>query len=175
MPLINEMDLKKQIKNRMFQRVYFILGEDGFLKHHYVNELCDKVVGNVLPDLNFVKLDGKTLKMQTLSDEVDQLPVMAELRCVLVDDYDFAAKGENEQKDVKQIISDLPESTVLVFFADTIEINYQKPGKWGSFITLVNKVGATVDFSHKDNAALAKILVDSAAKRKVHMDTPTAR
>lgn len=175
MPLLEEEQLKKQLQAGKFEKVYLLIGEDGYLKQHYAQTICQKAVGGVLEELNAVRLEGKRLSAQALYDNVTQLPVMAAHRCVVVVDYDLPSKGEQEQKAVLQLLSDLPETTVLVFWQDTIPINYKKPEKWRKLITAVNQAGATLDLGHKTDAALCAWMKSYAARRKVRLDTSVAK
>ena len=58
-----------------------------------------------------------------------------------------------------------PESCVLIFYLSNLDFNVKRPGKWGSFITAVNKTGITVNFKRKTNSELEKLLCSAAQKR----------
>ena len=174
MALIDELELKRHIKTNIFKRVYLIYGDDSYLKYHYAKAIADGAVGGILTDMNLERIDGKGLKMQQFADITEQLPLMAEKRCVVVTDYDAVSKGETEIKDFLSIISDLPQSTVVVLLMDTVEINFKKPGKWNKILKAINKVGDCVILNHKTPAELERILIKSASKRNVTLDKKTA-
>ena len=174
MPQIDETTLKKHIKNKMFEKVYFIYGDESFLKQHYVNELAKQIVTGA-EDFNLVRFNGKGLKIDALSDAVIQLPFMSEKRCVIVNDFDAENANANELEKLKELLSDLPDATVLIFWQDIVPFSYKKPGKLKTAITLINKNGATAEFPRKDDVSLAKIIIKSASKRGCTIDNAIAR
>ena len=53
MATIFEDDLKRQIKERDFKSLYFIYGDENYLKQHYVTLITDKAVDKDFKDFNF--------------------------------------------------------------------------------------------------------------------------
>ena len=70
-------------------------------------------------------------------------------------------------KKSKELIKNPPESCVLIFYLSNLDFNVKRPGKWGSFITAVNKTGITVNFKRKTNSELEKLLCSAAQKEVV--------
>ena len=171
---MNEQELKSQIKSGDFSRVYLIFGEDNYLKNHYAKLIAEKSA-SFLPDMNLKKIDGKKADLQVIFDETEQLPCMADLRCVLLNDYDFAKLSANDQKLFIKIVEELPESTVLVILCDTIEIDAKKPMKWSSLIKAVEKKGAVLNFEHYSVSQLQNIMIKAASKRETMLDLSTAK
>ena len=170
---MTEAELKKELKSGDFRRFYFIYGEDNYLKNHYAAQIAKKSAA-VLPDMNYKKLDGEKTDFQTIYAQTEQLPCMADYRCVLVTDYNFASASDDEQTSVVDMISDLPESTVLVMLADTLEISPKKPGKWQKLIKAAEKHGGVLYFEHMSVSGLQNMLIKGAQKRKVMLDLSTA-
>ena len=174
MPVRTQAELKAQIKEGVFDRFYLIFGEDQYYKQYFVRKILSAAV-QTLPEMNISKYDGQTTDMQTIADDVLQTPVMSEYRCVLLTDFDANQKSENDLKDLKQILSDLPESTVLLFYCDTVELNPKKPGKWKSILTVAEKQGAVVDCAYKTVSELTKILCALATRRKSALSAANAK
>lgn len=170
---MTEAELKKEIKSGVFRRFYFIYGEDSYLKNHYAAQIANKSA-SVLPDMNQMKIDGTKTDSSQIFAQTEQLPCMADYRCVLVTDYNFAALNDEEQKKILDMIADLPESTVLVFLADTFEILQKKPGKWQKLIKCAEKYGGALCFEHMSVSALQNTLIKGAQKRGVMLDLSTA-
>lgn len=170
---MTEQELKSELKLGKFRRLYFIFGEDGYYKNHYAKEIA-KQSASVMPEMNFIKLDGTTVSMQKLYDETEQLPCMAEYRAILLNDFDFAKAKADEKEDFINIISDIPDSTVLIVLCDTIEINQKKPGEWSKVIRIANSNGAVLNFEHLTVPQLKNVMIKAAEKRKCMLDLSTA-
>ena len=89
MATIFEDDLKRQIKERDFKSLYFIYGDENYLKQHYVTLITDKAVDKDFKDFNFHNLDGKDVTLNDLADCVSTFPMMGEYTCTLVKDFPF--------------------------------------------------------------------------------------
>ena len=170
---MTEAELKKELKSGEFKRFYFIYGEDNYLKNYYTAQIANKSAA-VLPDMNLIKLDGTKTDFQTIYAQTEQLPCMADYRCVVLTDYNFAALKEDEQTAVLDMIADLPESTVFVMIADTFEIPQKKPGNWQKLIKAAEKCGGALRFDHMGVSGLQNMLIKGAQKRKVMLDLSTA-
>lgn len=172
---VNETELNEKIKQKQFSRVYLVCGDESYLKQVYCKRICD-AAGEVIPDFNFIKCDGKTLTMQQLQDEVYQMPVMADTRCVLVVDYDAAERRESDAEVLKGILSDVPETTVIVFMQQTVNFDVNKPlAKWNSFIKLVEKHGEVLAFTKKSPAELKKYIIAYCKRKSISIDSYTAK
>ncbi len=167
MPEINEKDFLKQINDRSFSSVYFIYGEDVYLRQQYVKKLCDAVVTE-LPEMNFPKLDGKSASLQQISDEVYQFPLMSDKRCVLIDDFDISSLDSDGVDTLFDMFSDIPETTVLVFVFNSVVVDVKnKKSPWASLIRKLSKFGDTIDCAYKTDAELMKYIDSWAKKRDV--------
>lgn len=180
MALFTEEELKKQIKAADFQRAYFIYGNDGYLKQHYANLIVNKTVDKDFKDFNFHNLDGKDLQLNDLADCVSTFPMMAEYTCTLVKDFPFTQhfhKQDNGRykfsEDLNEILRDLPETTVLVFWCDTLEID-EKETRWKNTIKLFDEIGVSAKIDRRSTSALAKLLVDTASKRSCEISRDVA-
>lgn len=174
---MTERELKAEIKEKKFRNFYFIYGEDSYLKGYYTKLIAEKCAA-ILPEMNQIKIDGgdKQFNVKTLSVQTEQLPCMADYRCVILDDYNFASAAESERKAFLELISDLPETTVLILFAETIEIdpNPKKQGNWAKLVKTAEKCGAVINFAHMEIPELKRTLISAAKKRKAELEISAA-
>lgn len=173
MPEITEEELLKNIKERKFSGLYFLFGEDVYLKQQYVKKLCESIVTE-LPEMNFPKIDGKKEDVQRISDEVYQIPLMSDKRCVFVEDFDIGAANKEEFDVLTGIFSDIPETTVIVMVFNSVEID-RKKGNWAAALRLASKYGSVVDCKYKSDAQLIKYINMWANKREVVIDRSVAK
>ena len=173
MPEILEKDLLKQIEKREFDSLYFVYGEDVFLRQTYVNKLCEAVVTE-LPEMNFPKIDGRKADVQRITDETYLFPLMCEKRCVLIEDFDIASLSETSLSEFKEVLSSVPETTVLVFVFNSVEVDVKK-NSWKNIISFVNKYGNTINCKYKTDAELVRYIAAWAKKKGVVFEGTAAR
>ncbi len=167
MPQYNEDTLKKQIKSGEFARVYFIYGNEGYLKQHYANMICSKTVDKDFADFNLKKLDGKDTSLNEIYDCISSFPMMSEYSCTLVKDFpltDYMGDRGKLDSEFETVITDIPETSVLVFWMDTIEVD-EKSNKWAKLIKVFEETGICAKIDKRTRSALEKLLISSAAKK----------
>ncbi len=162
-----EETFKKHIKEGNFTRIYLIYGNEGYLKQHYANLICDKTVSKDFADFNLKKLEGKDTSLSEIYDCISAFPMMSEYTCTLVKDYpltEFIGDRGKADSEFEAVISDIPESSVLVFWMDTTDVD-EKNTKWAKIIKMIDSVGACVKIDKRTRSALEKLLISSAAKK----------
>lgn len=174
MAKIGEAELKAQIKNREFSNVYMIYGEETYLKDFYVSKLRESVVDSAFADFNFHQYDGKDASISEILMDAEMLPMMAEYSLVLVRDYPLD-KSTSDVDALKEFFKDIPETTILVFWYDTIQIDTKKAGKWKTIENMFSKAGSSVNLEKRTEGDLAKLIISSAKKRGCTIDSASAR
>lgn len=174
MAKIGEAELKAQIKNREFSNVYMIYGEETYLKDFYVSKLKKSLVDSAFADFNFHQYDGKDTTISEILMDAEMLPMMSEYSLVLVRDYPLD-KSSADVDALKEFFKDVPETTILIFWYDTIQIDTKKAGKWKSIETMFSKAGSSVNLEKRTDGDLAKLILSSAKKRGCTIDTASAR
>lgn len=162
-----EETLKKHIKSGEFMRVYILYGNEGYLKQHYATTICNKAVGKDFEDFNLNKLDGKETSLNQIYDCISSFPMMGEYTCTLVKDFplvDYIGERNKVDKDFESIITDIPETSILVFWMDTIEVD-EKNSKWSKALKMIDEAGACAKIDKRTRSALENLLVSSAAKK----------
>ena len=144
--------LKAAIKAASPERLYFFHGEEVFLLHHYLNELRKKTIDPLTEDFNAHRFTQETFSVQSFSDAVEALPMMAEHTFVQVDEIDIFKLGEAEREKMIEIFSDVPDYCTVVF---TYEVTPWKPDKrlkklWEA----VSKHGTIVEFAKQSQRDL---------------------
>lgn len=174
MPEITETELKKQIERGTFGNLYLLHGEEKYLLKLYANRLIDKACGSSFRDFNLQKMDGGSTSIDEIADAVEALPLLAERKCVAVSDLDVEARNASETAKLYELLENVPESTVLVLYLPSVEIDYKKSAKWKKFLAAVQKLGTTVLFKRKTQADAEKMLCAAAAKRHCELSRADA-
>ncbi len=167
MALFNEESLKKQIKSGEFSRLYLIYGDEGYLKQHYANLITSKSVPKDFEDFNLKKLEGKDTSLNEIYDCISSFPMMSEYSCTLVKDFPlntFIGDRAKVDDEFNSVISDIPETSILIFWMDTIEID-EKNSKWAKIIKLCDQYGISAKIDKRSRGDLQKLLISSASKK----------
>lgn len=174
MAKIGETELKAQLKSGGLSNVYLIYGEESYLKEHYVNKLKDQVVEPAFADFNFHRYEGKNTAIDEILKDAEMLPMMAQYSFILVHDYPLD-KSAADVSSLKEFFKDIPETCVLVFWYDSIEVDTKKNSKWKTIEAAFAKAGSAVNLEKRTESDLARLVVSSAKKRGCTVDSGNAR
>lgn len=170
---LNEKTLWQNIKSANFMPVYLIKGEEGYLKQKYANLLADSIVPAGLEAFNFHRLQGENTNAEEIGTCVEALPAMCERSCVFVHDYDFDGSNESEKEEMLALLSDLPDTCVLIFWQDTKGFS-TKTKLSKDILAAIDKNGAVCTLEKRDQRALVKFVVSECEKRGKSISFDTA-
>ncbi len=165
MSKISEQELKLQIRNKDFARIYLIYGEEAFLKKSYSEMLVSKCVDKDFTDFNFHKFDGKDLSVEEVLEAVETFPMMADRTCTLISDLEIDSLSEVQFENLIEIFSDPPETTVIVLLMENIDFKANKNERHKRLVKTVDEAGCVVAFEKITPNELSKILANGATKR----------
>ena len=157
-------ELKNAIRNKQAERLYFFHGEETFLLHHYLEQLKKLLVDDLTESFNFHKLTNETFDLQSFTDSVENLPMMAESTFVWVDEIDIFKLTEGDRDKLIGVITDIPEYCTVVFTYVTTPWKPDKRQKklWDA----VSKCGQIVEFPKQDQGALVPWITRHFASHK---------
>jgi len=99
MPAADSKILRSAIKDRVFAPVYYLHGEDDYLKDEELRRLIEAAVDPATRDFNFEVLRGADLGAETLGSIVATPPMMAERRVVVIRDVGALKKDARAMLD----------------------------------------------------------------------------
>ena len=161
--LTSEQDFKKEIANTAFKRIYLIYGEEKYLVKHYTDILVNKVTNKKNNAFDFIKLNSNA-DLQEIYNACEQIPMFAEYKCVLVNDYDFDSLSESDFKEINAYLNDISPSTVLILSMPTLAMDSKKNSKFKKMAATAEKIGVSIEFLKKPDTALEKQLISWAEK-----------
>ncbi len=170
---LQEKTLWQNIKSGNLLPVYLIRGNEGYLKQKYANLIADSVVPAGLEAFNFHRLKGEDTNVEEIATCVEALPAMCDRTCVFVHDFDFDGANEKEKEQLCEILSDLPETCVLIFWQDTKGFS-TKTKLSKEILALIDKAGAVCDIDKRDQRDLVKFIVSECGKHERQIDYDTA-
>ena len=159
---IKEETLSADIRAGRLSRVYLIYGKEPFLVSMYTDRIIKKTVGEDALDFNLQRLD-ECPDAELLSDYAEALPVFAEVKVITVKDPDIEKFDDAKLEAYLNIISDIPETTIIVFFCTGAEPD-EKKAKTKKFIAAVDKAGTVCQIELMKPPKIAELCVKKAAK-----------
>jgi len=111
MSLAEQRTFFKSIRERKFAPVYYVHGEDDFLKDEAVRQLVAAVVDPATRDFNFEVRRGGEIDAGTLASLLDTPPMMAERRMVVI--RDVAALKKDARAALDRYLARPAAETVL--------------------------------------------------------------
>lgn len=174
MAIIYEEALKNKLKKGELLPVYIFFGDEGYLKKLYCEKISKKIAE---PDdiFNYSKFTD-TATLQEVYDAVMQMPFASDKKYVEFCDFPFENASKSDFDMLCELLSDIPDTTVLVLRFDKIEFDSRKSAKFKKIVALAEKSGgAAVCLNHRTTAELVKILTSGALKRGAKLDAAVAR
>lgn len=168
MPQLSDIEVAKRIRTGTIDNLYFFYGHDVASVEAYTKKLITKIVPVDNQDMNFHVFEGKKLDLGEFSDVCDGLPMFAERTCITINDLDIEALKKDDMTYLKNILSDLPQSTVVIIYSTGINVYKSKTrlfDKTGRFAAFCAKNGVSCEFKFKSQSDLSKIIISKVEKQ----------
>ncbi|MBE6754704.1 MAG: DNA polymerase III subunit delta [Ruminococcaceae bacterium] len=173
MPEIAMKDLERQLKANKPSRVYLIYGTEVYLKQQAIDLLKKRCIPEVLPEFNYQRLDGTREPITVLMDAVEQFPMMADRRCVLLEDFDIARAPESSISILIDTIKRVPDSCVLIIWQND-DVTTEKNARMKKVAETCKKYGSVMKCLPPRPSDTARMLCDSAERLGLRMAMPEA-
>ncbi len=138
------------IKKEKLCSLYYIYGEEEYLKLHYCLRIVKNAVSAV-PELNLIEFDGRNFDLTDLENCVNSYPVMSDKKVVKIVDMDNNRLKKEFSGRLLKILENIPDFCVVIFY-DTQAKNESNNT---SLIKIVEKAGGVIEKA--DHPALAKL------------------
>jgi DNA polymerase-3 subunit delta len=115
MAAMSERALRKAMRERAFERVYYFVGDDDFLKESTAKELIAAVVDPGTRDFNYDLVRGTDATAERLDTALDTPPLFADRRAVTV--RDVQALRKEARLRLLAYLAQPADNTVLVLVA----------------------------------------------------------
>lgn len=147
--------IDEDIKNKTFQKVYLLFGEENYLKRQYKMKLKKALV---LEDdsMNYRYQEGKDISQKEIIDLAETLPFFADRRLILLENTGFF---KNSSEDIAEYMKQIPETTVFVFVEEEID-------KRSKMYKAVQKSGSAIEFVRQSNDILQRWILSRVKKEK---------
>jgi len=150
---------------------YLLHGAENYLIEKWAGRLCKQADGNAF---NLHRFEGKRLNVDALYEAVEALPLMAEQKCVLIDDLDWKGMPAQEQEKFAEILSDLPQDCLLVATAKAPGFDTKLAGS-KKLIGLFDKAGCVLELGSRGTGGQVSFLKGEAKKHGCTASTDLCR
>ncbi len=154
-------DLKKNLANGI-SKIYFIKGEDAFLRQKAVDMIESKAVN--FKDINILRFDDENTNLGNIIDSARALPMLDERRVVVL--KDIAVK---KQDDIKPLIdyAKKPTPTTVLIVVDSVGVSAYKK---------FEELSDVVDCGKLDSNMLSRLILNQlgAFNCKINSDALNA-
>lgn len=174
MAKIDDKEFRNQIKTGNISNAYFIYGNEAYMKNYCVSKLKKKIVSPDFADFNYHQYNGKETEIDDIIKDAETLPLMSDWVVIVVSDYPFAdSKADCDA--ITSYLKDLSETTVMIFWYDTIEVDTARNSKWKAVEAAFSKYGSSVRLDKRTDYELATMIVSRCKKRGVQISQSDAR
>lgn len=167
MPLVNEVTLGRSVRNNEIANIYCFYGKDVSAISAYTKKLVNRLVPAEEQAMNYQKFDGKTFDVSAFADCCEVYPMFSDRVVVSVNDLNIENLKADDYKYLKQILTNLPETTTVIFFATAIDLYKNKvklTDKNQRFVDFCAKNGVACDFALKTVPEMGKIIAQKVTK-----------
>ena len=177
MPLLEEEGFSRLLKSDMQQHIFFIFGDDAYLKEFYCDRLVAKTVEDAMKVFNFHVYQDDEIDLEDVFSDADNLPVMAEKTCLLVKNYPLHELKKEQLSLLEKQLDGIPDTSVMIFLFSSLSVDYNagKQGKWNAVVSLFSKKGVAVRLDHRSTAKIAAMLVRKAKDRNAEIEPAEAQ
>ncbi len=164
---MTEAELKKEISAGEISGLYYLYGDELYLRDYYAQKLRDKVLDEAFACFNLHIYDEHTFTKEEISDAVMSYPMMADKKVIMFRDTGILKKGEPDKEFFAELFKEIPEHCVVILCeseADKVYAPYKA----------VMKYGKCVDFSYRSVNELKTWLAKGAARFKKSISSQDA-
>ena len=171
MPELNEKELKAHLKGEVPYPVYLICGDEDYLKKLYTDMLISKIVPDDFESFNLDRFNSKNLDLRDVFDKAETMPMMAERRCIVVENCKLDSMNEADFNLLSSYCSNPCDFSSVIFHQKNSDFSISKAKKAA---TVISKVGAVCVLNKRTGTDLIKPLISSAKKHGCVLSTQMA-
>ncbi len=147
--------LKKELAEGNVGRLYLFYGEEAYLKEYYIRAIKKLIADG--EESNVVYLEDKEVTFETLRDAIEEYPMFAERKLVIVRDCDILCPDAKLKPVAEGMLADLPPWLCLVFYLSEGSFGQGKVNK--KVEEIVSQHGLMVEFTRPGEKELINWII----------------
>ena len=161
-------ELREDLKNDSYKRVYLLYGDERYLIKHYERKLKEKIVPEAFEAMNLSVYNGKDISAETIMDSAETLPFFNDHRLIIAKNTGFFSQGRKEEADkLSGYVGEIPESSVIIFVESEID-------KRNGLYKKIVKSGRAVEFNTPSEKDLIKWIINYCKNQGKNMSVAVA-
>ena len=163
MPGLTEAQMRQHMDKDKIGSLYFLYGDEKHTLKQAAKKLMKKSGTDNFPEFNFQEFTNDTA-MEQIVDAAVALPLMSERKCVAVSDFNIDEKKTDEIQRFQDLIENVPDSTVLIFYYPTLLFDAKKSTKWKKWIKKISETGVAAEYNPRAASELERMMIRRAEK-----------
>lgn len=165
---VDEDGLARILKQDITKNVFFIYGDDDYLKSFYCSRLVKLCVPEEMQVFNLHTYNDDETPFEDIFETAGNYPMMSDKTVLLVRNYKLSALKKDALDRFEENLKSVPDTTVMIFYFDTTEVEYGpkwKPAPWNEVIDRIDTLGIIAELNSRSQGSLASLLVKKAPDR----------
>lgn len=161
---VKEEKLSADIKGGVFYPLYYFYGDEPFLTRTYTDRIRNSLIGD--DDMNF-DVFGGAVDIDKLSDSIENMPLFAENKVILISDLDCDKMTDEEYDRLYGVLCDIPTGCTVIIAMTAEGIIGGKKSNNNKLCTSLSKEKSVccVKFDRMTSEKIARLIQKKAAKR----------
>lgn len=159
-------EIKQNIKERQFHKVYLLTGDEGYL-FVQARQMLKSALVNEGDEMNFTRFEEAKIDLNAVAELSQTFPFFSEKRVILMNQTNILKTGKD---DLIKIFDQLPDTTCMILCEPEVD-KRSKAYKW------IKKNGYVAEFLKKDQKekTLLTFLASLLARQKKQIREDDAR
>lgn len=174
MPYLDDAALLRNVREEPPAPIYLIYGKETYYSGVCLERLLGKLVKKGTESFNYRKFDGASLDWMAVRTECESLPLMAQYKCVLVQNPNLEKIGSADLEILSSIIGDPNPSSVLILYISAYDLNPKKNARLRKLMEQIAAVGIVANIEPKSQSELIRIIRQRCTKEGCSIDQVTA-
>jgi len=161
--------LKKRIKEKSFENIMLLSGEEIFLLEMYRKKIVDLILGDGEVSMNYTVFSESKITFDAIEDSIITLPFLSKSRVVVLENSDiFSKKKSKLAEKLLDRIQDMPTTTYLILIESKVD-------KRTKLYKTIKKVGGIYTFDLLNEMELIRYIGQELGKVPLKIAEKDAR
>lgn len=166
-----ETEFSKHLSKEELMPVYFLYGENEYLKGIYKDKIIKKALGTDINELNKIDVDFAKIDYDVFFADVKTVPFLCPHKCVVVNHFNPQGIVAEDFEKMQTILKETPEFTTVIFIGSSA-IDVKKSAGLTKFNKLIDKCGVLINLTSRSKGDTAKFIKASFERNGIAIDTP---
>lgn len=174
-----ESRLRQQLTSGVFSPVYFLYGNEPYLKLNYAERIVKKSVTKRQAGFDYLRFEGGEFTVDELADAAELLPLGVAVKCLEIVDLPLPELSANEYSKLLELLRDPPPTAIMIFRFQAVDPQKNAKGeqksRFAEVTELIREHGLVVCLDQRDENGVTAMINSSVTRRGCRISSSTAR